>query len=104
MSRIFVSLNLKPSVLDRFLDLRRRGFEIAVDEDVALRRGDQVGGQVLAADVVEIAGDAEWREGRGPLRRVGGELQPQRRRTAPTMRTAADTEMRRCHWFSVEAA
>ena len=57
-----MSLNLKPSDSMAFLDQRRRRFEIAVDEDVALRRDDEVGGEVLAAHVVEISGDAERRE------------------------------------------
>ena len=45
-----------------FCDQGRRRFEIAVDEDVALRRDDEVGGEVFAADIVEISGDAErWK-------------------------------------------
>ena len=51
---------------DALADLRRGRCEIAVDEDVALRRDDEVGGEIFAADVVEIAGDAERREGLGP--------------------------------------
>ena len=48
------------------LDEGRAGFEVAVDEDVALGRDDEIGGEVLAADVIEVAGDAEGREGLGP--------------------------------------
>ena len=61
---------VKAKCLDALFDLRGRRVEIAVDEDVALWRGDQVGGQILAADVVEIARDVERRERRGPFRRV----------------------------------
>jgi len=50
------------------LNKRRRHGEAGVDEDVALRRDDEVGGEVLAADVVEVVGDAEGRDGGGPLR------------------------------------
>ncbi len=53
---------------DAVLDLRRRGLEIAVDENVALGCRDQVSGQVVAADIIEIAGDAERRMRGRPCR------------------------------------
>ena len=49
--------------LDALANQRQEDFEIAVDEDEALRRDDEVGGEVFAADVIEIAGDAEGRKG-----------------------------------------
>jgi hypothetical protein len=44
--------------------------EVAVDEDVALGRGDEVARQPLAADVVEVAGNAERRKRLRPIRRT----------------------------------
>ena len=63
-----MSLNLKPSC-SRLL--RMSGTELSrlgIDQDVALRRDNQVGGQILAAHVVQIAGDSKWRDRRSPLR------------------------------------
>ena len=54
--------------LDVLADLGRRGSQIAVDEDVALRRGDEVRGEIVAADVVQVAGDPEGSVVGGPLR------------------------------------
>jgi hypothetical protein len=55
-------------------DLWRRGLKVGVDKNVSLRRDDEVCGQVAAADVVEVAGDLERVDGRGPvLRYFGGE-------------------------------
>ena len=54
-------------MLDALANLRRRGFEVGVDQDVPGGRGDEVSGEVLAADVVKVIGDLEWRERRGPL-------------------------------------
>ena len=42
--------------------------EIAVDEDVPLRSGDEVIREAFASDVVEIPGDAERRKWLGPIR------------------------------------
>jgi hypothetical protein len=42
-------------------------FEIAVDEDVPLRRGDEIVREPFAADVVEISGDAKRRKRLGPF-------------------------------------
>jgi len=58
---------VKAELLDAVADLWWRGLEVGVDEDVALRRGDEVGREVAAADVVKVVGDAEGREGRGPV-------------------------------------
>ena len=58
--------------LDASADQRDRGFKTAVDEDVALRRDDEIGGEIFAADVIEVAGDAEGRERIGPGRVRGG--------------------------------
>src|SRR4030088_753601 len=44
--------------------------EIAVDENVALRRGDEIIRKAFASDVVETPGDAEWRKWLGPVRTV----------------------------------
>jgi hypothetical protein len=48
-------------------DKGRRADEVGVDEDVAVRRSDEVGGEVTATDVVEVVGDLERGEGSGPL-------------------------------------
>ena len=55
-------------LLDAVADLGRRGLEVGVDENVAGGGGDEVGGEVAAADVVEVVGDLERGEGSGPLR------------------------------------
>ena len=51
---------------DRLFDLWWRGLKVGVDEDVALRGNDEVGGEILRADVVKIANDLEGREGLDP--------------------------------------
>jgi hypothetical protein len=48
-------------------NLRRRRLEVGVDEDVALWSGDEVRGEIAAADVVEVVGDAKGRERSGPV-------------------------------------
>jgi hypothetical protein len=53
--------------LNALADERRRRREIAVDKDEAFGRSDKVRGEIGAADVIKIAGDAEGRKGRGPL-------------------------------------
>ena len=65
-----MSLNLKPSVSTLLRISGHLRFQVAVDEDVALRRGDEVGGEIFAADVIEIAGDAEGRKRPGPRGRI----------------------------------
>ena len=57
---------------DAFLDQRRRGCQAGVDQDVAGRRDDEIGGEVLAADVVEVVGDAEGCDRGGPVGREPG--------------------------------
>src|ERR1700749_1507613 len=57
---------VKAESLDAVPDQRRRRFEIAVDEDVALGCGNQVGGEIFAADVIQIAGNAKRGEGSRP--------------------------------------
>ncbi len=47
-------------------NLRRRRGEIGVDEDVAFRRDDKIGGEIARADVVEVARDAEGSDWGGP--------------------------------------
>src|ERR1700733_6015988 len=47
--------------------LRRRSFEVRVDQDVSLRGYDEVAGKVLASHVVEVVGDSEWSDGCRPL-------------------------------------
>ena len=49
-------------------DLCRGGLKIGVDEDVALRRSDQVAGEIARADVVEIVRNLERRKRGGPVR------------------------------------
>ena len=49
---------LKPSDSTAVADQGDGLLEAAVDQDVPLGRGDQVAGQVLRADVVDVADDA----------------------------------------------
>ena len=60
-------MQIEAELLDAGTDLDGRGDEVAVDEDVSAGRGDEVTGQVTAADVVEVPGDAEGRHGGGPV-------------------------------------
>ena len=54
-------------VFDVLPDRGDGAFEIAIDENVALRCRDQVGGQVFAADVIDIGDDlVRWKR-LGPL-------------------------------------
>jgi hypothetical protein len=62
---------------DALADQGRQRFQIAVDEDVAFRRDDEVGCQIFAADIVEIARDPKRREGLSP-RGVGRGSKTQR--------------------------
>ena len=63
---------LESEFLDAGANQRDVGLEIAVDQDVPLRRRDQVVREPLAADVVEIAGDPERRKRLGPVGRLLG--------------------------------
>ena len=54
--------------LNALANQRRGRREIAVDEDEAFGRGDEVRGEIAAADVIEIARDAEGRKGLSPGR------------------------------------
>jgi hypothetical protein len=56
---------------DALADERDRRLEAAVDEDEAVGCDDEIGGQVFAADVIEVAGDAEGGKGFGPAG-IGG--------------------------------
>ncbi len=61
--------------LDALADERGRRRKVAVDEDVALRRDDEVGGEVLAADVIQTArrcgrAGMVWSMRRGLARRL----------------------------------
>ena len=51
---------------DGLLDLRRRGLEVGIDEDVAQGSDDEVGREILAAYVVEVPDDLERWEGLNP--------------------------------------
>src|ERR1039457_404405 len=62
----------KAEGLDVLGDGGDRGLKAAVDEDVALRRDEEIGGEIFAADVIEVTGDAEGREGIGPGGNRGG--------------------------------
>ena len=55
-------------LFDAGADERNGFFEAAVDQDVAFRCGDEEGGEVFGADVVEVASDLVRREGLGPVR------------------------------------
>ena len=67
-------LGLEAEGADRLLDLARHARHGAVDQDVAGRRRDQVGGEILGADVVDRADDLEGRDRRRPRRIVGVDL------------------------------
>jgi hypothetical protein len=54
--------------LDALLDRRDVLFEIGVDQDVALRGGDQIDGEVRCAYVLEVARDFECGELLMPVR------------------------------------
>ena len=58
--------DVETELFDTFADERRRGRQAGVYEDVPGWRDDQVGAEVLAADVVQVVGDAERSDGRGP--------------------------------------
>jgi len=60
-------MEVEAEFLDAGADLDGRGNQIAVDENVSAGSGDEVTGEVAAADVVEIAGDTEGRHGSGPV-------------------------------------
>jgi hypothetical protein len=62
---------VKAQLFDTVSYQRDRACKTAVDQNVALRRRDQVGGQALAPDVVDIANDSVGREG---IRPVGARL------------------------------
>jgi len=71
---------LEPQLLHARANLRRRRFEVGVDEDVPGRRGDEVCAQLLAADIVKVIGDLERRQRRRPLGvdlRASGEREKQ---------------------------
>src|SRR5208283_2089746 len=59
---------LKAKLLNALFDCRHVLFEIGVDQDVALRRVNQVDGEVGGTDVVQVAGNLEGREFAMPLR------------------------------------
>ena len=63
----FCVLELESELLNACLDQGHIGFQIAVDQNVALRCGDQIIRQSFAADVVEVTSDAKWREWFGPV-------------------------------------
>jgi hypothetical protein len=60
--------------LDALLDEGHAGFKVAIDENVALERDEEIGGEVFAADIVEVAGDAEGGKGFGPAGSLEGGL------------------------------
>src|SRR5580698_181675 len=64
----FDVLEMKAELLHALLDLRHRAFEVAVDQDVALRGGDQKGSQACATDVVDVADDLVRRKRLRPVR------------------------------------
>ena len=80
-------IELESELDDVRLDLRRGLDEAAVDQDVTRRRGDQVGGDVGCADVVEILGDAERRDRLVPRAPLFGGLARRRRRLKREKRT-----------------
>jgi len=65
--RNFGVFELEAEFFDAGLNQWNVSLQIAVDEDVALRSGDEIVREAFAADVVEIAGDVKWRERLGPF-------------------------------------
>ena len=59
--------HLEAERLDRFLNQGNRALKAAVDEDMPLGSGDQIGGQILGTDVVNIADDLVRREWLVPI-------------------------------------
>ena len=58
----------KAELLDALANLRRRTFEVAVDEDVPVGRGYQIRSQAAAAHVVHVAHNLEGGKGFSPTR------------------------------------
>jgi len=54
---------LKVEFIDAGRNERQRLLEVAVDEDVALRRGDEISREVFGADAVEVPRDLMRRKG-----------------------------------------
>src|SRR5271170_7669117 len=61
----------KTKRLDTAANLRRRRLQVRIDQDIASRRNDQESRQIPRTDVVEIAGDLERSDWRGPGGRHG---------------------------------
>ena len=59
---------LEAEAFDALADRGHILLEVAVDQDVALRCGDQIDGKVRRPDVIEVAGDLEARDGAVPIR------------------------------------
>src|SRR5262249_13719790 len=59
--------HLEAERLDRFLNQGDRALKAAVDEDMPLGSGDEIGGQVLGTDVVNVADDLVSRKGLVPI-------------------------------------
>lgn len=59
----------KAELFDAAANLRGGRLEVGVDEDVAFRGNDKIGGQIARSDIVEVARDLEWSDRSGP---VGG--------------------------------
>src|SRR5258708_21176775 len=60
----------EPQFFNALAQKRNRSFEIAVDQDVSLRRRDQVSSQPAAATVVNVADHAIRRKRLAPLFRI----------------------------------
>ena len=59
---------VEPELFHTGLDLLRSLTDAGVDQDVSLRRGDQIRGQIVRTHPVEVPDDAKRREGAGPVR------------------------------------
>ena len=94
-----MSLKWKPSDSTLFLISGRRRRKIAVDEDEALRRNDEVRGEVAAAHVIKISRDAEGRERARPVRRVARRM-PRGRTASIAKRTSESCEFSEVQWDS----
>src|SRR4029077_6392398 len=60
----------KPQFFHARPNHRHGFFQIAVDQNISLRRGDQINGEPLAADVINISDDPVGRKRIGPVGRL----------------------------------
>ena len=86
-----MSLKWKPRDSTLFLISGTEASKLELMRMRPARRGDEIGAEVLAADVIEISGDAEGRKRSQPCRIVlGGEREAAEARNANRARRKAN--------------